>query len=400
MFDPVSSAPDCPFGTVELTPVEGTRTLDPSHDLSSLVCGRSAVGLAIQLRWLCWTILVLGGVAPNTVVFARHWADGGPGQFALAYAWPLWLELWVCVGWWLSVCALSLWWASMQHQIAWRVLTQFSTLWVVLMTGVCVAGLISLHEDGLHRSTWVVLPVYIGCALIFPLIAMADALPPGLRLHVLRIFGPFALLAACTVVLGLRLPTAKDTPGEIKWTVMGTETVTNHLHALRTSGTVVMVLIAKGVFRAWMFPDRLAFIQTSLRIAENECAVVAPAHKAPGEADPPASYLVLEERQLGERCKLLKTASAEPSANSAAVQSTEAADDTESESSAGEAKMVAAAAAESADSRGSCKPRCSCGLSVSTANTAIRDEQTWNTPRTVLLEMTTFEIGMMPECGR
>jgi hypothetical protein len=290
----------------------------------------------------------------------------------------------------------------MQHQMAWRVLTQFSTLWVVLMTGVFVAGLISLHEDGLHRSTWVVLPVHIGCALFFPLIAMADALPPGLRLHVLRIFGPFALLAACTVVLGLRLPTAKDTPGEIKWTVMGTETVTN-LHALRTSGTVMMVLIAKGVFRAWMFPDRLAFIQTSLGIAENECAVVAPAHKAPGEADPPASYSVLEERQLGERCTLLKTASAEPSANSAAVQSTEAADDTESESSAGEAKMAAAAAAESAE----------CRARVAAANPAAAvasqsPQQTLRSgmnkrgthSRTVLLEMTTFEIGVMPECGR
>jgi len=96
---------------------------------------------------------------------------------------------------------------------------------------------------------------------------MADALPPKLRLRILRFMGPFALGSVGAIVLVLRLPTAEGTPGKLVWTVMGTDTVTN-LQALSYSGTVMMVLLIKGVFRAWVFPDRLAFIQTSLCVAE------------------------------------------------------------------------------------------------------------------------------------
>ena len=146
-------------------------------------------------------------------------------------------------------------------------LKQVSTMWIIAMTGVWVAAFVSLWELGVHRSTWVVLPVYIGCALFFPLIAMADALPPKLRLRVLRFAGPFTFGAAAAVALVLRLPTAEDTPGELVWTVMGTDTVTN-LQALTYSATVMTVLIAKGVFRAWVFPDQLAFVQTSVCCTE------------------------------------------------------------------------------------------------------------------------------------
>ena len=68
-----------------------------------------------------------------------------------------------------------------------------------------------------------VLPLHVGIPLLFPLVAMADALPPKLRLSVLRFLGP----------LVLRLPSAEDTPGKLVWTVMGTDTVTN-LQASRT----------------------------------------------------------------------------------------------------------------------------------------------------------------------
>jgi hypothetical protein len=74
------------------------------------------------------------------------------------------------------MAVLLLWSASLQREIAWMALRQFSTMWIVAMTGVFVAGVISLQDFGVHRSTWVVLPVYIGCALVFPLVAMADAL--------------------------------------------------------------------------------------------------------------------------------------------------------------------------------------------------------------------------------
>jgi hypothetical protein len=256
-----------------------------------MVCGRSAAALAIRLRWVCIVIGILGAALPILVIFVVHWASGGLGQLALAYEWPLWLEVWVCVGWWLGVCAQLLWYASMQREIAWMALKQVSTLWIIAMTGVYVAALISLYDFGVHRSTWVVLPVYVGCSLVFPLIAMADALPPKLRLPVLQFLASFAFGAAVLIALVLRLPTAEDTPGELLWTVMGTDTVTN-LRALTYSSTALTLLLAKGVVRSWMFPNQLAFIQTSLDVAEcvsGATAVQGP-HAAPTSGASVAPY--------------------------------------------------------------------------------------------------------------
>ncbi len=88
--------------------------------------------------------------------------------------------------------------------------------------------------------------------------------------------------ALAAVALVLRLPTAEDTPGELVWTVMGTDTVTN-LQALTYSCTVLTLLLAKGVVKSWVFPNRLAFIQTSLSVAEcvsSAAAVQGPASSA------------------------------------------------------------------------------------------------------------------------
>jgi hypothetical protein len=165
----------------------------------------------------------------------------------------------MCVGRWLLVGVQPLWCASMQREIPWMALKQVSTLWIIAMTGVFVSAVVSLYDFGVHRSTWVNLPQYIGCALFFPMIAMADALPPKLRLRVLRFLGPLAFGCAAMIALVLRLPTAEDTPSELIWTVMGTETVTN-LQALTYSCTVLTLLLAKGVVKSWVFPNRLAFI--------------------------------------------------------------------------------------------------------------------------------------------
>jgi hypothetical protein len=252
---------------IELKAHHGARMFDVQNDLARVFCGRSAAALAMRLRILSVAVGVLGGAVPTLVIFAVHWTNGGLGQFSLAYEWPRWLEVWMCVGWTLTLCAELLSIASMQREIAWMALKQFSTLWIVAMTGIWVTALVSLYEFGVHRSTWVDVPAYVTCALFYPLIAMADALPPKLRLAFLRFFGPFALGALATVALVLRLPMAADTPGELVWTVMGTDTVTN-LQALAYSSTVMTVLLAKGILRAWMFPNKLAFIQTSLSVTE------------------------------------------------------------------------------------------------------------------------------------
>jgi hypothetical protein len=175
----------------------------------------------------------------------------------------------------------------MQREIAWMALKQVATLWVIAMTGVFVAALVSLHDFGVHRSTWVVLPTYAGCALFFPMIAMADALPPKLRLPVLRFLGPFSCGAAAAVALVLRLPTAEDTPGKLVWTVMGTDTVTN-LEALTYSATVLTLLLVEGLVMSWVFPNRLAYIQTSLDVAE--CAAGIAALAAPVASASVAPY--------------------------------------------------------------------------------------------------------------
>jgi hypothetical protein len=265
---------------IELTPNHGTRTFDVQRDVASLVCRRSVAALAIRLRWPCAAIAVLGGGAPFIVLFAERWATGGVGQFAIAYALPLWLEVWLCVGYWLLICMELLWYASMQRELAWMTLKRFSTLWIFAMTGVFVAGYVSLFEFGVHRSTWIGLPVYIACALLFPLIAMADALPPKLRLIILRFASPFALGCVGLTALVLRLPTAEGTPGKLVWTVMGTDTVTN-LQALTYSATVMTVLLTKGVLRAWVFPDQLAFIETSLIFKERAVAIRAQELQSP-----------------------------------------------------------------------------------------------------------------------
>jgi hypothetical protein len=276
---------------VELAPSDGPCTFDVQNDVARMVCGRSAAALAIRLRWASIVIGMLGAAVPILLIFAVHWASGGLGQFAVAYEWPLWLEVWMCSGWWLTVCGLLLWLSSMQREIAWMALKQVSTLWIIAMTGVFVAALVSLYEFGVRRSTWVGLPVYAGCALFFPTIAMADALPPKLRLPVLRFLGPFTLGATATVALVLRLPTAEYTPGELVWTVMGTDTVTN-LQALTYSSTVLTLLLAKGVVKSWVFPNRLAFIQTSLDVAEcvSSATAVKGLHAAPASSASVAPY--------------------------------------------------------------------------------------------------------------
>jgi hypothetical protein len=272
---------------IELAPCHGPRTFDVENDVARMVCGRSAAALVIRLRWVCILSCIVGAAVPILVAFVERWASGGLGQFALAYEWPRWLEVWMCVGWWLCVCVLLLWFASMQREIAWMALKQVATLWVIAMTGVFVAALVSLHDFGVHRSTWVVLPTYAGCALFFPMIAMADALPPKLRLPVLRVLGPFSCGAAAAVALVLRLPTAEDTPGKLVWTVMGTDTVTN-LEALTYSATVLTLLLVEGLVMSWVFPNRLAYIQTSLDVAE--CAAGIAALAAPAATASVAPY--------------------------------------------------------------------------------------------------------------
>jgi hypothetical protein len=256
---------------IELTAVDSAYLLDTSRDLASMLCGRNAVALATLWRWPCVAILVLGAAAPVILSFVLHWANGGVGQFAPAYYWPMWLDMWVSVGWSFAVLVLLLWYATLQRELAWMSLKQVSTMWIIAMTGLFIAGFTSLMGFGIHKNTWATVPTYMGCALFFPLVAMADALPVALRLPLLKFCGPFAFGAAALIALVLRLPTAQETPGRIVWTVMGIETFTN-LQAVTSSCTVIAVLLAKGVLRVWLHPHRLAFIQANIAVRQRQSA--------------------------------------------------------------------------------------------------------------------------------
>ena len=276
-------------GMIELRVQHDGRSLDPSRDIASLVFGRAAGPLVTRLRWAVAIIGILGGPTPVLVTFALHWASAGVGQFALAYPWPLWLEAWWCVGWWSCAALTSLLYASLQRELAWMALKQPSTLWIIAMSGLWTAGFVSLYDFGIHRSAWVNVPVHIVCMLLFPLVALADALPPRVRLSVLRFIGPFILQSAGAVALVLRLPTAEGTPGKLVWTVMGTDTLTN-LQVITYSATVIALLVAEGVIKAWLFPNELAFIRAGLKFRVARCgaavangaAVASVVDEAPG----------------------------------------------------------------------------------------------------------------------
>jgi hypothetical protein len=83
------------------------------------------------------------------------------------------------------------------------------------MTCVLVAGDAHNLTVALQRELW------IDLLLFFPLVAMADALPPGLRVYVLRYLVSGAMSLLAFLALALRLPMAADTPGCVQRGVMG-----------------------------------------------------------------------------------------------------------------------------------------------------------------------------------
>jgi len=167
---------------IELKVEHDGRSLQISQDLASLVFGRAAAPLVVRLRWVLAVIASLGAPTPTIVTFAVHWASGGVGQFAIAYEWPLWLEVWWCVGWWVTLVVVVLLYGSLQRELAWIAFKQPSTLWIIAMCGLWGAGFVSLHDFGIQRSTWVTVPLHVTPMLFFPLVAMADAMPPAVRL--------------------------------------------------------------------------------------------------------------------------------------------------------------------------------------------------------------------------
>ena len=293
---PVGSALDddaLPTWAAEIVPVDGVRTFDVARDVASLVFGVSVADLAVRFRWPCIALAIVGGVAPIMVVFWAHWARGGWGEYALAYPRPYWNDLWQAAGVWATVPVLLLWFGSLQKDVAWLALKQPSTWWVTLMAAVFTAGDASHLTFALQRELWIDLPVYICCMLIFPLVAMADALPPGLRLPMLRFAGTGLMGLMAVMAVLPRLPSAADAPGCVLWAVLGVDMITN-IQASAYSSTVLVALLAEGSAHAWMWPNQLAFIREPIELRLHEPpesgarphVQVAPLHFNPAAAPP------------------------------------------------------------------------------------------------------------------
>jgi hypothetical protein len=141
--------------TIELSALQGARLLDSSQDLAGLVSGRLSVELATRLTTTRVVVGVgyVGAAVPCLVIFATLWATGGVGQFAMAYKWPFWLEVWFCVGWWICAGLLLLAYGSLHRELAWMALKQASTCWIIAMTMVYVGASVSLYDFGVRRDT-------------------------------------------------------------------------------------------------------------------------------------------------------------------------------------------------------------------------------------------------------
>ncbi len=110
--------------------------------------------------------------------------------------------------------------------------------------------------------------------------------------------------------------------------------------------------------------------------------------------------LLVEGRQLDDRFRVLSNSNAQPDAISAEVT-----EDTASESGADDAETAAAAAAEAVEGG-------AVAAAVAKPATAVPAQPSQQLdlrpgkgdaraqPRRALLEVTTFEIGVLPECGR
>ena len=230
-------------------------------DLLSFCGARSQALWVTRQRWRFVALAFVGVVLPELLQFV--FADCAFGEFVIAYPSPLWLDTWKSVGYSVGVVLLCLCYSALQRQLLSRVFWMPSTFWILTVSLLLVACEVSLLSFGIGKPLYLTLPVYVGHALFFPLIAMGDALPHSLRLVVLRFFGPAAVSVLACLAIWLQLPAAARAPGSFALTVMGVETLTN-LNCLSKAATVLLILVAKGVVRSWLYPDQLSFLRSAI----------------------------------------------------------------------------------------------------------------------------------------
>ena len=148
-------------------------------------------------------------------------ADCEWGDFALSYPSPLAHDIWRATSYWLCIIAVLLNVVSMQAQIAGILIRNPHTLLVIVISLVWTASLVKLWSWELERNLLLDLPRYVCHALIWPIIRMADALPPKVRSIVLRYFSMASSIPLVLIAVWLRLPRAPLAPGNARLNVIG-----------------------------------------------------------------------------------------------------------------------------------------------------------------------------------
>ena len=92
------------------------------------------------------------------------------------------------------------------------------------------------------------------------LVQVADALPSYFRINFLRYVGPMICFVYLYTAILLRLPMAKDVPGNVEWAVLGVEGYSGLDLDLKTA-TFLFMFLFKGVLRAWLKPYSASFIR-------------------------------------------------------------------------------------------------------------------------------------------
>ena len=239
-----------------------THTLDVEEDLACLVIGRTLVPIVDSraFRLVFFPVMLLTWSSECLQILL---ADCDLGQFSWAYPVPLWMDVYRTLAYVCWMPSLVFLYGAMQRRIISRALRQTSTIWIIITTAAFVISHVSYLTFGpLRRSLWLDLPRYMAWTLWFPAVALSDALPGTLRIHVLRWAGVLILTITASICLFLRLPST-PLPGLQLCTVMGVEEVTHYDVELKSS-TILTLLLARGVLKAWVKPRQLAFIGGAL----------------------------------------------------------------------------------------------------------------------------------------
>jgi hypothetical protein len=134
---------------IKLSPARCRFPIDLSQDLVSVVCGRSLVEITAprRLRGIPMLVFFFGAFVPTVVLHVMTWMNE-PGKFAFTAERPLWLDIWLCVGYSAVFGFMLLYMWSLQRTLFLLALAESSTQWCIIMSAVAIGGNVSALSFG------------------------------------------------------------------------------------------------------------------------------------------------------------------------------------------------------------------------------------------------------------